>query len=197
MINEKAVSRAQQKFFGMVRARQKGEMQNASPEVEKAAASMKKSDVKKFASTKHKGLPDKKEVKEDKKPYGEERFCELCGKMEYREECSYGPKMWDMFTVKNFTEQITGWRKELPEAYLRIQERGRTYSIIFNWRGRTLKVQMVFNKFGRPSKDEVKAELNKVYPNPVVLYFNPTQKDPTLPLLFAGVENEPRRNSTR
>ena len=196
-MNEAAVSRAQQKFFGMVRARQKGEMQNASPEVEKAAASMKKSDVKKFASTKHKGLPEKKEVKEDKKPYGEERFCELCGKMEYREECSYGPKMWDMFTVKNFTEQITGWRKELPEAYLRIQERGRTYSIIFNWRGRTLKVQMFFNKFGRPSKDEVKAELNKVYPNPVVLYFNPTQKDPTLPLLFAGVENEPRRNNTR
>ena len=40
-MNEEAVSRAQQKFFGMVRARQKGEMQNASPEVEKAAASMK------------------------------------------------------------------------------------------------------------------------------------------------------------
>ena len=59
-MNEAAVSRAQQKFFGMVRARQKGEMQNASPEVEKAAASMKKSDVKKFASTKHKGLPNKK-----------------------------------------------------------------------------------------------------------------------------------------
>ena len=28
---------------------------------------MKKSDVKKFASTKHKGLPDKKEVKEETK----------------------------------------------------------------------------------------------------------------------------------
>ena len=29
---------------------------------------MKKSDVKKFASTKHKGLPDKKEVKEESNP---------------------------------------------------------------------------------------------------------------------------------
>jgi|TARA_B100000073_G_scaffold278263_1_gene238598 hypothetical protein len=192
MMNEEAVSRAQQKFFGMVRARQKGEMQNASPEVEKAAASMKKSDVKKFASTKHKGLPEKKEVKEDKKPEGEERFCELCGKMEYREECSYGPKMWDMFTIKNFTEELTGWRKELPEAYTFVQERGRTYTIIFNWRGKTLKAQMFFNKFGRPSREEIRQELNKVYPNPFVLYYNIAKKEPTLPLLFAGGENESR-----
>ena len=59
-----AVSKAQQKFFGIVRAIQKGEMAPTTPETAKAAADMKKSDVKKFASTKHKGLPDKKEVEE-------------------------------------------------------------------------------------------------------------------------------------
>ena len=48
----------------MVRSAQKGEMETPSSEVAKAAASMSKSDVKKFASTKHKGLPMKKEVKE-------------------------------------------------------------------------------------------------------------------------------------
>lgn len=63
-VSEAAVSRAQQRFFGMVRAAQKGEMENPSTEVSKAATSMSKSDVKKFAKTKHKGLPDKKEVKE-------------------------------------------------------------------------------------------------------------------------------------
>ena len=63
-----AVSRAQQKFFGIVRAIQKGEMSPTTPETAKAAADMKKSDVKKFASTKHKGLPDKKEVKEESNP---------------------------------------------------------------------------------------------------------------------------------
>ena len=63
-----AVSRAQQKFFGIVRAIQKGEMAPTTPETAKAAADMKKSDVKKFASTKHKGLPDKKEVKEESNP---------------------------------------------------------------------------------------------------------------------------------
>ena len=57
-ISEKAVSKKQQKFMGMVHAAQKGE-KSASPEVEKVAKSMKKSDAKDFAKTKHKGLPDK------------------------------------------------------------------------------------------------------------------------------------------
>ena len=195
MINEKAVSRAQQKFFGIVRAIQKGEMKATTPETAKAAASMKKKDVKDFASTKHKGLPEKKEVKEAK-GYGEERFCELCGKMEYREECSYGPKMWDMFTIKNFSEHV-GWRAEIPEAYTFVQERGKTYTIVFNWRGKTLKIQMFFDKFNRPTKDEIRQAVNKAYPNPHILYFNMAQKDPTLPFMFAGGKNEPRRNPTR
>ena len=63
-----AVSQAQQRFFGMVRATQKGEMENPSPEVAKVAATAKRSDVKKFASTKHKGLPEKKKVEEESNP---------------------------------------------------------------------------------------------------------------------------------
>ena len=43
----------------------KGEQTPTTPETAKAAADMKKSDVKKFASTKHKGLPDKKVTKEE------------------------------------------------------------------------------------------------------------------------------------
>jgi len=61
-----AVSKKQQRFFGMVRAAQKGEMASPSPEVAQAASSMSKSDVKKFAKTKHKGLPEKKVAKEAK-----------------------------------------------------------------------------------------------------------------------------------
>jgi hypothetical protein len=55
-----AVSKAQQRFMGMVHAAQKGE-EPASPEVAKVAADMDKKSAKDFASTKHKGLPDKKE----------------------------------------------------------------------------------------------------------------------------------------
>ena len=51
--------------MGIVRAYQKGTLKGkATPEVQGAASSMKKKDVKKFASTKHKGLPEKKVKKE-------------------------------------------------------------------------------------------------------------------------------------
>ena len=61
-----AVSKKQQKFFGIVRAIQKGEMAPTTPETAKAAEYMKKGDVKNFASTKHKGLPEKKNIEEDR-----------------------------------------------------------------------------------------------------------------------------------
>ena len=60
-----AVSKKQQQFFGIVRAIQKGEQAPTTPETAKAAADMKKTDVKKFASTKHKGLPEKKVTTEE------------------------------------------------------------------------------------------------------------------------------------
>jgi len=63
-IDEKALSKAQQRFMGMVYAVKKGDMAAPSPEVAKAAASMTGKEAKDFAKTKHKGLPEKKAVKE-------------------------------------------------------------------------------------------------------------------------------------
>ena len=36
------------------------------------------------------------------------RFCQLCGKNEFKEECSYGPKMWEDVHIKekNFNKSI-------------------------------------------------------------------------------------------
>ena len=62
-----ALSKKQQRFFGIVRAIQKGEQSPTTPETAKAAEDMKKTDVKKFASTKHKGLPEKKVTSEELK----------------------------------------------------------------------------------------------------------------------------------
>ena len=59
-----AVSKKQQRFFGMVRAAQKGEMKNPSSEVSDVASEISMKDAKKFAKTKHKGLPEKKKVEE-------------------------------------------------------------------------------------------------------------------------------------
>jgi len=63
-----AVSKKQQRFFGMVRAAQKGEGAT-SPEVAKVADEISNKDAKKFAKTKHKGLPEKKKMKEETSTY--------------------------------------------------------------------------------------------------------------------------------
>ena len=56
-LEEKAVSKNQQQFMGMVHAYKKGEMKDAPASVKKAAKGMTKKAAKDFASTKHKGLP--------------------------------------------------------------------------------------------------------------------------------------------
>jgi NAD(P)H-dependent FMN reductase len=57
-LSEKALSKKQQRFMGMVHAAQKGE-KPASKEVGKVAKTMTKKAAKDFAQTKHKGLPEK------------------------------------------------------------------------------------------------------------------------------------------
>ena len=59
-----ALSKKQQKFMGIVRSIQKGEQPASkfNKDAQDVAKDMKKTDVKKFASTKHKGLPMKKEI---------------------------------------------------------------------------------------------------------------------------------------
>ena len=68
-LEEKAVSKKQQRFMGMVHAAQKGE-KPASKKVANVAKDMGKKDAEDFASTKHKGLPEKKkpEAKKDDAP---------------------------------------------------------------------------------------------------------------------------------
>lgn len=60
-----AKSESQQRFMGMVHAHKKGELDSSSipddvmKKVRKTAKSMTDEEAKKYASTKHKGLPDK------------------------------------------------------------------------------------------------------------------------------------------
>ncbi len=60
-VDEKAVSKAQQRFMGMVHGVQTGDIpkNKVSGSILKTAKSMKSNDVEDFASTKHKNLPDK------------------------------------------------------------------------------------------------------------------------------------------
>jgi len=65
VLDEKALSKAQQRFMGMVYAAKKGETP-ASPEVAQAAAGMTKKSARDFAKTKHRGLPEVKEAMDQK-----------------------------------------------------------------------------------------------------------------------------------
>ena len=74
------------------------------------------------------------------------------------------------------------------ESYLRVQERGKTYTIVLNWRGKLINTQMFIASFKRPTKAEMTTEVQKVYPTAIVMYFSPSPIDPTKPMLFAGQE---------
>ena len=74
-LTEKAKSKSQQKFMAMVCQVKKGKMEAPSAEVAKAAAGMSEKDACDYAETKHKGLPEKKEMKEE---HG--GMCPKCGK---------------------------------------------------------------------------------------------------------------------
>jgi len=79
VIAEKAKSKAQQRFMGMVYATKKGK-KAPSPEVAAAAKGMSKKEAKKYASTEHEGLPEKKKDKKKKSKMNEEATCPKCGK---------------------------------------------------------------------------------------------------------------------
>ncbi|MCS5550480.1 MAG: DUF3008 domain-containing protein [Gammaproteobacteria bacterium] len=62
-LSEKAVSKAQQRFFGMVSQCQEPGGKCPSEKVSKAAETISKKEASKFAKTKHKNLPEKKKKK--------------------------------------------------------------------------------------------------------------------------------------
>jgi hypothetical protein len=90
-LQEKAKSKAQQRFMGMVYAAKKGD-KAASPEVAKAAKGMSKKEAEKYAGTKHKGLPA--HVGESIIREGEEEKAEL------------------IMAARDMVDRITGWMED-------------------------------------------------------------------------------------
>jgi len=77
--------------------------------------------------------------------------------------------------------------RQFTESYLRIQERGSTYALTINWRGKTLFTQMFFpNVFTRPTRSSVLQSIRKIYPNAKLISYNPSMRDPNKPLLVSG-----------
>jgi len=101
-----STSKAQQRFMGLVHAYKKGEVKGSevSKAIKKAAKSMKKSSTKKYASTNHKGLPnkvkeegfggelkgsDKQKFEKARKANGEQLGYKLSGTSDVKEDRDY------------------------------------------------------------------------------------------------------------
>jgi len=120
-----SASQQQQKLMGIVRAIQKGDMKpsQASGKAKEMAKSMKKGDVKDFASTKHKGLP-KKVKKENmgvasmyvvRKPHSGMKEADLV--LEFNPLEGIQPLNVGMEDVQTVTADITQAQEIAAEAY--------------------------------------------------------------------------------
>jgi len=69
------------------------------------------------------------------------------------------------------------------EDYQKLQSTGNVFSIMLMWRGKTYRLQLFFSGSKRPSREEVKAEIQKFYPGGVLTHYYPSPSDPTQPIV--------------
>lgn len=128
-----------------------------------------------------------------------QRYCPKCKKNETASECRYGEGYWKMFSlpaslapkkphsiakVHPANEVVIQPGQLTNEDYQRIQSTGNVYTILFSWRGRSMmNLQLFFPNMKRPSKDEVKAQIEKLYPGAVIMQWYPSPTDPTKPIV--------------
>jgi len=157
-----AKSKAQQRFMGMVHAAQKGELDNPSSEVEKAADSMSDADAKDYASTKHKGLPN-----HVKKENMEKQLKEII-RQTYRESLRESVN-----EAKN-TQPKNDWGKRLVEA---IYNNVSAIDSLVNKDKRDVKD--IMSNFGNPLINSIKETIKYNYkPHPIAGgHFNAKRKD--------------------
>ena len=69
------------------------------------------------------------------------------------------------------------------EDYQKLQSTGNVFSIMLMWRGKTYRLQLFFSGSKRPSREEVKSEIQKFYPGGVLTHYYPSPSDPTQPIV--------------
>ena len=73
----------------------------------------------------------------------------------------------------------------LDEA-TRINENGNVYLVSFSWRAKFMMIKLFFPEVRKPTKQEVQAALDKVYPGCMVQRFDLAPRQPGEPMLVAG-----------
>jgi len=69
------------------------------------------------------------------------------------------------------------------EDYQKLQSTGNVFSIMLMWRGKTYRLQLFFAGPKRPSREEVKDQIQKFYPGGVLTHYYPSPSDPSQPIV--------------
>ena len=117
-----ATSKKQQKFMGLVRALQKGKVSpsKVSKKVKDVAKDMKPKDVKKYASTKHKGLPNK--VKSEAKKMSDK---DMYNYLMYMRK--YKPDIWRDLQGNKKLQEVKSTRTDNGSNGLRKNHKSSTF----------------------------------------------------------------------
>ncbi len=75
----------------------------------------------------------------------------------------------------------------LDEA-TRVNENGNVYLVSFSWRGKFMMIKLFFPELKKPTRQEVSAALEKVYPGCMVQRFDLAPRQPGEPMLMAGYQ---------
>ena len=80
-------------------------------------------------------------------------------------------------------EPITGFKSQVKEATRLQADTGNIIAVILSWRGKTYSVRMFFPQVGIPNRKDVTTEIQKVYPDALVLQYNVSGLQPGMPLI--------------
>jgi hypothetical protein len=93
-----------------------------------------------------------------------------------------------MIDFKDFRNPTTvECSSEISESKTRIQTKlGRVILVNLAWRGRNYSIKMFFPQVQKPSRREVQDQLQKVYPNSRLWYYQVSEHEPGETLLYTG-----------
>ena len=102
-------------------------------------------------------------------------------------------KCWQGYTQKGMKKKGD---KMVPncvpvnEKVERYNELGQTIAVTLRWRGKIYFLQMFFPTVRFPNRNEVQTQVNKIYPDAVVMLAVPASVDPTKPTIRVAEESD-------
>ena len=78
--------------------------------------------------------------------------------------------------------------EEVIDEAVRVNENGNVYLVSFTWRAKFMMIKLFFPEVRKPTRQEVTAALEKVYPGCMVQRFDLAPRQPGEPMLMAGYQ---------